>query len=166
MRTTDIINQYCPVARSIAVVGNAWSLLLLRELFLGSRRYEDLAMHTGMSSRLLAQRLRTLEDEGVVERQRYQERPPRDEYRLTAKGRDLWPLIVALRTWGERWHEWPEGRPVRLRHRGCGRLAEPRHVCSHCSEPVHAQDMEFEMSAYAVDEREARRPRRIRVRDG
>ncbi len=94
--------RVCPIADALEVVGERWSLLVLRELGFGVQRFKDIQVNTGAPRETLALRLRRLEDAGVIERRRYCDRPPRDEYVLTAAGRDLSPVLTALREWGER----------------------------------------------------------------
>lgn len=156
MPRSEIGHQSCPVARSIDVVGDPWTLMVLRELFLGSHRFDELEAQTGVSPHLLSLRMRKLQDAGIVVRHAYQERPTRYEYQLTAKGLDLWPVIMALRAWGDRWHDWPEGKPVKLRHQGCGKRSEPKIVCSGCGEPMGPRDVSIEMSRPAATARRAR----------
>ncbi|HJO20101.1 MAG TPA: helix-turn-helix domain-containing protein, partial [Acidimicrobiales bacterium] len=93
----------CSIARTLEAVGDRWTLLILRDLFRGVRRFERLHGDLGIARNLLTDRLRRLEEAGVVQRVPYQERPVRHEYRLTAKGRDLSPALVALMAWGDRW---------------------------------------------------------------
>src|SRR5438309_10460233 len=100
MLPRDYPSQHCPVAASLEVVGERWSLLILRDVFLGINRFEDLQRRLGIARNVLQARLARLTEEGVLSRVLYQERPQRFEYRLTAKGRDLWPVIVALLQWG------------------------------------------------------------------
>ena len=94
--------RVCSVARTLEVVGDRWSLLVIREAFLGNHRFDAIQRRTGAPRDILAARLRKLVETGVLERRRYQERPPRDEYHLTAAGRELHPVITALRQWGDR----------------------------------------------------------------
>ena len=103
MRWNDIGGITCSVARTLSVVGDRWTLLILRDAFLRTRRFEDFQAHLGMTRHRLADRLAKLVEHGVFERVRYQERPERYEYRLTEKGRDLYPVIVSLVGWGDRW---------------------------------------------------------------
>lgn len=156
MPRSEIGHQSCPVARSIDVVGDPWTLMVLRELFLGSHRFDELEAQTGVSPHLLSLRMRKLQDAGIVERRAYQERPTRYEYQLTTKGLDLWPVIMALRAWGDRWHDWPEGKPVKLRHQGCGKRSEPKVVCGSCGEPMGPRDVSIEMSKPAASARRSR----------
>ena len=112
----------CSIGRSMQVLGEKWTLLVLRDAFNGIRRFEDFQQRLGVSRPLLSQRLQTLVSEGVLHRVPYQQPGARvrHEYRLTDKGRDLYPAIVALMQWGDRWLADPEGPPVILEHRDCG----------------------------------------------
>lgn len=102
----------CSIAGALELIGDRWALLVIRDLSLGLRRYDDLRASTGIPAATLAARLKHLIASGIVERARYQERPPRDEYRLTRKGRDLWKVSVALREWGDRWDASGFGAPT------------------------------------------------------
>src|SRR3954447_20336744 len=100
-RTYD--NQKCSVARALEVLGERWTLLILRDAFLGTRRFDDFQRNLGVARNVLQSRLQRLVDEGVLRRVRYQQRPERFEYRLTRKGVDLWPILVALMKWGDKY---------------------------------------------------------------
>src|ERR687890_1802301 len=100
-RTYDA--QVCSIAGTLELIGERWTLLILRDVFLGIRRFDDLQRELGVARNVLRDRLRLLVDEGVLSRERYQERPERFEYRLTDKGRDLWPVLVALMKWGDKY---------------------------------------------------------------
>jgi len=102
----------CSMAGALELIGDRWAFLVIRDLSLGLRRYDELRDSTGIPAATLASRLKHLEGAGIVERVQYQERPPRDEYRLTAKGRDLWKVSVALREWGDRWDASGFGLPT------------------------------------------------------
>ncbi len=141
MRWQDLGDVRCSVARSLAVVGDRWTLLLLRDCFLGARRFEQLQASLGISSHLLSTRLRKLVDEGVLERHAYCERPTRHEYRLTEKGRDLYPVIASLVRWGDRWLADEAGPPVTLVHQGCGHATTPTLTCSECGEALEPRAM-------------------------
>ena len=131
----------CSVARALSVVGDRWTLLVLRDAFLGVRRFDVFQTSTGATRHRLADRLRKLVRHGILKRVRYQDRPPRFEYRLTEKGIDLYPVVVALTRWGDRWMAGRGGPPVELVHRGCGHQVTPALACPHCGEPVGARDM-------------------------
>jgi DNA-binding HxlR family transcriptional regulator len=141
MRWRDIGEMNCSVARSLSVVGDRWSLLILRDAFLRRRRFEEFQARLGITRHRLADRLRKLVAEGILERVRYQEKPARHEYKLTAKGRDFYPVIVALLQWGDRWMAGEAGPPVELVHRACGHQVTPVLVCPDCHESVSARDM-------------------------
>ena len=124
------------MARTLEVVGDRWSLLVIREAFLGNHRFDAIQRRTGAPRDILAARLRKLVETGVLERRRYQERPPRDEYHLTAAGRELHPVITALRQWGDR-HVSRRPAPPRFAH-ACGGEGAAFLVCPDCGEQVEA----------------------------
>ena len=128
--------RVCSVARTLEVVGDRWSLLLIREAFLGNNRFDAMQRRTGAPRDILAARLRKLVDTGVLERRRYKERPARYEYHLTEAGRDLHPVITALRQWGDR-HVTRPPAPARFAH-VCGGKGSAFLVCPDCGEPVEA----------------------------
>jgi DNA-binding HxlR family transcriptional regulator len=141
MRWSEISEQDCSIAKALSVVGDRWTLLVVREAFHRVRRFEDFQERTGAPRPVLAERLKTLVENGVLERRRYSERPDRYEYRLTPKGLDLYPVVVSLLRWGDQWMT--EGPPpVGLRHRDCGEIVHPELACPSCGEFVGARDME------------------------
>ena len=124
----------CSVARTLDVVGEWWTLLIVRNIMLGQLRFEAIQGDLGIARNILSDRLNTLVAAGVVKRVKYQDHPERFEYHLTDKGRDLFPVIAALMTWGDRWAA-PEGPPLELRHTCEGR-GHAQMVCSECGEPM------------------------------
>ena len=143
MRHTDIYEQHCSIARSWSVLGERWTMLVLREAFNRTRRFEDFQSHLGIARNVLTDRLGTLVDEGILERRQYQERPPRFEYRLTDKGLDLYPILVSIMKWGDRWKS-DDKPPVRLVHNLCDHDADPKLVCGHCGEELRAREVHAE----------------------
>jgi DNA-binding HxlR family transcriptional regulator len=141
MRWRDIGEMTCSVARTLSVVGDRWTLLVIRDCFLGTRRFEDFLAHLGMTRHRLADRLRKLVAHGILERVSYSQRPVRYEYKLTAKGRDLYPVIVSMLRWGDQWMLDENGPPIELVHRGCGHQITPALICPDCGQPVTARDM-------------------------
>src|SRR4051794_19483216 len=119
MLRSEYKGQHCAVAGALELIGERWTLLIVRDAFLGIRRFDDFQRNLGVARNVLQTRLERLVEAGILRRERYQERPDRFEYRLTSKGVDLWPVLVALMKWGDR-HLFPEGSPVVLRHKGCG----------------------------------------------
>ena len=132
----------CPVAQTLAVVGERWTLLLLREMFIGTRRFDEFQAQLDMSPHLLSNRLKDLEREGIVKRVPYQERPARFEYRLTPKGQDLFPVVVALKAFGEKWGEKQSRRSPALAmvHGACGCATGLKLVCTECGESYGPRD--------------------------
>ncbi|HEX4864827.1 MAG TPA: helix-turn-helix domain-containing protein [Acidimicrobiales bacterium] len=126
------------VGRSLALVGERWTLLILREAFFGVRRFGQLARNLGIPRPTLSSRLRTLVDAGLLDRVAYSHDPERCEYRLTPAGLDLFPAIVALMKWGDEYLAGPNGPPIVLRHHTCGHNADPRLTCQHCGEEIDA----------------------------
>lgn len=141
MRWSEIGDVTCSVARALSIVGDRWSLLVLRDAFLGIRRFDAFQQNLGTTRHRLADRLKKLVAHGILERVRYQQRPPRFEYRLTEKGRDLYPVVVSLTRWGDRWMAGKAGAPIELVHKSCGRTAMPTLACPECGEAVAARDM-------------------------
>ena len=122
MKPKSFAGMRCSIAGALDMIGDRWTLLLVRDLSLGLSRYDEFRSSTGIPAATLAARLRHLEQSGLVERVPYQKQPPRDEYRLTAKGRDLWKVSVALREWGDRWDASGFGAPsVEMVDRETGR---------------------------------------------
>ena len=132
MLGNDYKNQTCSIAGALEVVGERWSLLIVRDVFLGLRRFDQMQADLGIARNVLQARLRKLIDEGVLEQRLYQEHPPRNEYRLTEKGLDLWPTVVALMQWGDRYAATEAGPPVLLEHRGCGGAVDEHRICEAC----------------------------------
>ena len=140
----------CSVAQCLEVVGEWWSMLIVRDAFLGVTRFDDFQARLGISRNVLNQRLNHLVDAGVLERVPYQEHPPRSDYRLTDKGRDLWGVLTAMRAVGRPWAA-PKGPPLEVVHEACGHVSHAVRVCSECGEEIDAR------SVRAVPGRGARR---------
>ena len=137
----DYENQVCSIAATLEVIGERWSLLIVRDVFLGLRRFEQIQADLGIARNILQRRLSTLTDRGVLERRLYHESPPRYEYRLTEKGLDLWPTMVALMQWGDHHASPPAGRPVVLEHRGCGGAVDAHRTCMECGMRLSVGDV-------------------------
>jgi DNA-binding HxlR family transcriptional regulator len=140
MRRTSFEDMRCSIAQSLEIVGEWWTLLIVRDLLMGVTRFDALQERLGISRNVLTERLRTLEDAGVVERHPYQQRPARFDYRLTEKGRDLWTVVNAMREWGDRWAA-PQGPPVEMVHRRCGHVTSVVPACSACGETLQYRDL-------------------------
>jgi DNA-binding HxlR family transcriptional regulator len=131
---------HCSVAKTLEVVGERWSFLILREAFLGVRRFDRMQSDLGIARNILSDRLAKLVDHGILERRKYQDRPARFEYRLTEKGIDLYPVVVTMMSWGDK-HLAKSGPPVTLTHNGCGHETHPILACDHCGEEIHARNV-------------------------
>jgi DNA-binding HxlR family transcriptional regulator len=134
------------VERTLSVVGDRWSFLIMREAFFGVRRFDAFLGQTGASPNMLADRLKKLTEHGLLERRPYQERPLRFEYRMTEKGRDLYPITLALMQWGDSWMAGEEGPPLKLVHTTCGQVMRPRMVCDVCGGAIDARDVDWTAS--------------------
>jgi DNA-binding HxlR family transcriptional regulator len=141
MKWSEIGGQRCSVAKALSVIGERWTLLVLREAFMRTRRFEDFQRLTGAPRPILADRLRALVDEGILERRPYGNHPDRFEYRLTEKGLELYPVIVSLLKWGDTWMPDDDGPPVELRHKACDHIVHPELACPECGEWIGARDM-------------------------
>jgi DNA-binding HxlR family transcriptional regulator len=140
-RTYD--NQECSLAGTLEVIGDRWTLLVIRDAFLGFRRFEDFQKDLGVARNVLTDRLNRLVDEGILRRRRYQERPERYEYRLTRKGVDLWPIIMTAMSWGDR-YVYTEGKPRLILHKECGGQIDERLHCSKCGAELGPTDVYVE----------------------
>ena len=140
MLGNDYENQACSIAGALEVVGERWSLLVVRDIFLGLRRFDEIQADLGVARNVLQARLQRLLEQGVLEKRRYHDRPERFEYRLTEKGLDLWPAIVALMQWGDRYAAPPGGPAVVIEHRGCGGRLDAHRICEACGERVEVRD--------------------------
>jgi DNA-binding HxlR family transcriptional regulator len=141
MLGNDFKNQVCSIAGALEVVGERWSLLIVRDVLLGVRRFDELQAHLGIARNVLQSRLTRLVQEGVLEKRQYSEHPPRSEYRLTEKGLDLWPTIVALLQWGDKYAVPEGGPPVVLSHRGCGGAVDEHRICEACGARLSVRDV-------------------------
>lgn len=141
MKRTSFATSPCSVARTVDLLGDWWTPLVLREAFYGTKRFDDFERVLGLGRNVLTQRLGTLVDAGVLERVPYQDRPPRYEYLLTDKGRDLFGVLVAIMAWGDRWLAPSAGPPVVLHHDACDHDTSAVVVCQHCGRPLRSGDV-------------------------
>jgi len=126
----------CSVARTLDVIGEWWTMLIMRDAFKGVTRFEDFHRNLGIARTVLSTRLDRLVEAGIFTRRPYSDHPPRSEYLLTEKGRDLFPVLVTLMQWGDRWTADDDGPPLRLVHEPCGHDTSPRLACEHCGGDV------------------------------
>lgn len=138
MRKVSFADMHCSVAQALEIVGEWWTLLVIRDCFLGVRRFDDFVERLGISRNVLTDRLDKLVAADVLERHVYDEGRNRAEYVLTDKGRALWPVLTTLREWGDEWITGVGNEPLLVEHRSCGNVMHSRLVCDCCGEPVRA----------------------------
>src|SRR4029077_8657406 len=140
MLRNDYENQACSIAGALEVIGERWSLLIVRDILLGLRRFDEIQDHLGIARNVLQARLERLLEQGVLEKRRYHERPERFEYRLSEKGLALWPSMVALMQWGDRYAAPPGGPAVLIEHKGCGGRVDAHRICESCGARVEVRE--------------------------
>jgi len=157
VKHTELLDENCAIARSSGIVGERWVWVILRQAFNGARRFEDYQRGIGLARNVLTDRLNWLVDHGIMERRPYAEYAARElnEYRLTDKGRALFPVYAALMQWGNEWTDLP-APPVDLLHKPCGHRVSARVVCSECGEEIDGRDTEPVVGRGTAMYREAR----------
>ncbi len=147
----------CPIARVQRIIGEKWTLQVLNEIFIARGRFDEIEAQLGITSIMLNDRLRKLQTEGLVERQLYNPRPARYEFVLTEKGRALFPLMAAVRAYGEAWCKPAEQEPaLHYRHARCGEIAGFGPACATCGDPVDTVEVQIEFLPAYLAERSAR----------
>lgn len=141
MQRSSFSDMPCSVAKTLDIVGEWWTLLILRDVFYGVRRFEALRTHLGISRKVLSSRLERLTDENILKKAVYQKLPERYEYRLTKKGLDLLPVLFSLMNWGDKWMSDPDKMPVNFVHKDCGNQMTPKLVCSCCDGELNAKNI-------------------------
>ncbi len=152
----EVTDTLCPVARSTAIVGDRWTMLIVRELFAGCTRFDEIQAQTGATAQMLSARLKRLEADGMVERRVYSRRPLRHEYVLTPMGQDFFPVILAFRAWAETWCKAAdEPLAIRTTHRTCGTEVGLDGICPTCRESIAPADMDAQPGPeYAAERRQ------------
>lgn len=142
MKRVSFDGMSCSIARSLETIGEWWTPLIVREVFFGRRRFDEIQGDLGISRNILTDRLTTLVDDGVLERRNIAQTGTRWEYHLTEKGRDLFPVLIALMQWGDRWAaDDDKGPPVLFQHRSCGHDIGAAYVCTHCGETLTSDSL-------------------------
>lgn len=143
MRHDALRHEPCAIARSLSVLGERWMFVVLRQAFMGARRFEDYQQGTGIARNILTDRLNGLVEEGILKRRPYAEHPGRTlyQYRLTEKGLELYPILLTLMKWGNKHGGFENGPPVRLVHRACGKETVPSFICSECGGEIDPREM-------------------------
>ncbi len=143
MQRTHFGDMACSIARTLDVIGEPWSPLILRDVFVGIARFDKIQADLGISRKVLTERLKWLVECGVLQRRQYETRPPRYEYELTAKGTELVDLLMVMVAWGDRWADPGTGPPVLYRHHACGQISHVELRCASCGAPMRADDIEL-----------------------
>ena len=141
MKWENIDSQVCSVARALSIVGERWTLLIIRDAFKGTRRFDEFCRNLGVTRHRLAERLNGLVEAGVMTRVPYCDRPVRYEYRLTRMGLGLYPVLMTLGNWGDTWLDKGQGPPTEYWHAGCGKLSKPQISCSECGESLRPEEV-------------------------
>lgn len=155
MLRRDYRGQHCSIAASLEVIGERWSLLIIRDILLGRRKFSEMQESLGVARNVLSARLRRLVDAGLIEPRPYQEKPRRFEYFLTEKGLDLWPVLVSLIHWGDKYYPRDGEPPIVLLHRDCGGSIDDRRICTACGTFLEVRDailLSSEEAAKAVEQ--------------
>ena len=145
MRRTSFAKWPCSIARTMDLLGDWWTPLVLREAFYGIRKFDDFQRELGIARNTLNDRLRRLVGEGLLEKRPYQRDPVRYDYVLTEKGRDFFSVLAAMSRWGDRWLAGEDGPPIVFHHQPCGHDTHAEVVCASCGEPMRAQDTTMRM---------------------
>ena len=145
MKRTSFARWPCSIARTMDLLGDWWTPLVLREAFYGVRRFDEFQHTLGIARNTLTDRLNRLVEEGLLEKKAYQDQPPRYDYLLTEKGRDFFGVLAAMTRWGDKWLAGPEGPPITFHHDTCDHDVHAEVVCSHCGEPLTAEETTMRM---------------------
>ncbi|MBY8860215.1 helix-turn-helix transcriptional regulator [Nocardia sp. CA2R105] len=145
MKRTSFARWPCSIARTMDLLGDRWTPLVLREAFYGIRRFDDFQQQLGIARNTLSDRLRRLVDEGLLDKRPYHCDPVWYEYVLTEKGADFWSVLLTINRWGDRWLAGAEGAPITVHHTACGHDTQVKVVCEHCDEPMTIDDSRLRM---------------------
>jgi len=156
MKRTRFASWPCSIARTVDLIGDWWTPLVLREAFYGVTRFDEFERSLGIGRNVLTQRLNRLVEVGILERIAYQQNPPRHDYLLTEMGRDFFPVLAAMHRWGDRWLATQDGPPIVLHHDTCGHDTHAEVVCADCREPLHVDEVSPHLGAgYPIRHRAA-----------
>ncbi|AVH48597.1 MULTISPECIES: helix-turn-helix domain-containing protein [Acinetobacter] len=141
MKWDEIGEQPCSIARTLSVIGDRWTMLIIRNAFMGMRRFDDFQQHLGVTRHVLSDRLKRLVEHEILVKVPYVERQERFEYKLTEKGLELYPLMLSMANWADKWMDQGLGKPVEYIHKNCAKTFQPVVVCSECGEELHAKQV-------------------------
>ncbi|MFW2001751.1 winged helix-turn-helix transcriptional regulator [Acinetobacter ursingii] len=141
MKWDDIGEQPCSIARTLSIMGDRWTMLILRNCFLGTRRFDDFQSHLGVTRHVLSERLKRLVEHDILVKTPYVDRQERFEYRLTEKGMELYPVLLSMANWADKWMDDGAGAPMLYHHKNCGKIFQPILTCSECGEEIQAKQV-------------------------
>ncbi|WP_130802529.1 winged helix-turn-helix transcriptional regulator [Acinetobacter ihumii] len=160
MKWDNIGEQPCSIARTSSIIGDRWTMLILRNSFMGIRRFDDFQANLGVTRHVLSERLKRLVDHGILVKTPYVDRQERFEYRLTEKGLELYPVLLSMANWADKWMDQGIGAPMLYQHKSCGKVFKPVLICSECGEPISAKQVMvqpnpryFDAMPYAQDKK-------------
>ena len=163
MQRSSFSSMPCSVAKTLDIIGEWWTLLILRDVFYGVRRFDGLRTHLGISRKVLTSRLGRLTDEKILRKVLYQDQPPRYEYQLTTRGLELLPVLLTIMNWGDKWlTEEPDKPPVVFVHKNCGKETTPKLVCSHCDGDLNAHNI-YPLAGLGAPPDEIERLRKVSI---
>ena len=139
MKWDDIGEQPCSIARTLSIMGDRWTMLILRNCFLGIRRFDDFQANLGITRHVLSERLKRLVEHEILVKTPYIDRQERFEYRLTEKGIELYPVLLSMANWADKWMDQGAGAPMLYQHKACGKVFKPVLACSECGGEIHAR---------------------------
>ena len=141
MKWDDIGQQPCSIARTLSVVGDRWTMLIIRNAFMGLRRFDDFQENLGVTRHVLSERLKRLVENEILQKVQHPDRADRFEYRLTEKGLQLYPILLSMTNWADQWMDQGLGAPVQYQHKACGKIFQPLLTCSECGESIQARQV-------------------------
>lgn len=141
MKWDDVGQQPCSVARALSVFGDRWTMLILRNAFMGVRRFDDFQRSLGLTRHVLSERLKRLVEHGILAKVPYVARQERFEYQLTEKGVELYPVMLSMVQWADKWMDMGLGKPVEFIHKSCAKPLNTKMVCVECEQAVHIKDV-------------------------
>ena len=141
MKWDDIGQQPCSIARTLSVVGDRWTMLIIRNAFMGLRRFDDFQENLGVTRHVLSERLKRLVENEILQKVQHLDRADRFEYRLTEKGMQLYPILLSMTNWADQWMDQGLGAPVQYQHKTCAKIFQPLLICSECGETIQARQV-------------------------
>jgi len=154
MKYIEHADKLCPISQSLGIIGDSWSLLIIRNCFMGTHRFDEFQQQLGLTRHVLADRLKKLVKEGVLDKVPQKIHAKRFEYKLSPKGKALSPVFMALGNWGNQWLTEDEQQPMYYHHKLCGQIMKPQMCCSECGELLESRDVKMQLSEHTIEQTE------------